>query len=155
MASCATRLPETSLNLVEPVSTKKSLFTDDCQNTETSFRCVKVVDVYDGDTIFIDLPDQHPLFGKRIGVRIYGIDTPEMKTKNSCEKTKAHAVKSMLEYIIKKSDRIDVIDVQRDKFFRILGVVLVDGKSVADELIKRKLAYPYFGEKKPKRDWCK
>lgn len=125
-----------------------------CSHSVTSFRCVKVVEVYDGDTIFIDLPDQHPLFGKRMGVRILGIDTPEIRTKNSCEKQKAQKAKKILQDVIAKATRVDIVDVKKDKFFRILGTVLVDGKPVTDVLIKSNLAFPYHGERKPKRNWC-
>lgn len=125
-----------------------------CEHTETSFRCVKVQEVYDGDTIFIDLPDQHPLFGRRIGVRIFGIDTPEKKPMNLCEKKKAVVAQAALQKLINEGHSVDIVNVRRDKFFRILGEVLVDGRSVADELLRLKLAYPYHGEKKIKRNWC-
>lgn len=128
--------------------------TSNCQNTKTSFNCVKVVEVYDGDTIFIDLPGQHPLFGKRMGVRILGIDTPEIRTKDQCEKRKAKEAKKMLEKIITQAKRVDIVDIKKDKFFRILGRIVADGKSVSNELIKAKLAYPYHGERKLQRDWC-
>ncbi len=127
----------------------------ECFHSETSFNCVKVVEVYDGDSIFIDLPDQHPLFGKRMGVRILGIDTPELRTKDSCEKKKGAEAKDFLTKILASAKRIDIVDIQKDKYFRILGTVKADGLSVADELIKQRLAYPYFGEKKVKRNWCK
>jgi endonuclease YncB( thermonuclease family) len=127
---------------------------DNCAHSPTAFHCVKVVEVYDGDTIFIDLPGQHPLFGKRMGVRIIGIDTPEIRTKNSCEKQKAQKAKKILEQVITNASRVDVVDVQKDKFFRILGTVLADGKPVKDVLIKESLGFPYHGEKKIKRNWC-
>lgn len=115
---------------------------------------MKVVEVYDGDTIFIDLPDQHPLFGRRMGVRIFGIDTPEKRSKNACEKKKAAEAQAVLEKILNKATSVDIVNVQKDKFFRILGEVVVDGRPVIDDLIKLKLAYPYHGEKKIKRNWC-
>ena len=39
----------------------------------------QIVDVYDGDTFKIDLLNMHPLFGKEIAIRLFGVDTPEMK----------------------------------------------------------------------------
>lgn len=90
-----------------------------------------------------------------MGVRILGIDTPEIRTKNKCEKVKAQKAKMMLENIITQAKRVDVLDVKKDKFFRILGTVTVDGKPVINELINAKVAFPYHGEKKPKRDWCR
>lgn len=138
-----------------PQTNPESASEKECLNTATSFNCVKVVEVYDGDSIFIDLPGQHPLFGKRMGVRILGIDTPELRTKDACEKKKGIEAKDFLTKIIASAKRIDIVDAQKDKYFRILGTVKADGLSVADELVKQKLAYPYFGEKKVKRNWCK
>ncbi len=144
-----------SLKAVETTSSHQNQKqSSECKNTETSFNCVSVVEVYDGDSIFIDLPDQHPLFGKRMGVRISGIDTPELKTKDACEKKRGQEARVILQAMISKGNRIDIVSVEKDKFFRILGTVLVDGRSVSDELIKRKVAYPYGGEKKIKRNWC-
>ena len=39
----------------------------------------QVVNVYDGDTFKIDLPNMHPLFGDDISIRLFGVDTPEMR----------------------------------------------------------------------------
>ncbi len=125
-----------------------------CQHTETSLNCVTVVDVHDGDTFFVNIPDAPPPFRKRIGVRIFGIDTPEISSKDPCEKRKAEDAKLVLESQLKKAKRVDVTNVQRDKYFRILGSVIADGKDVSEELLKQRLAYPYHGEKKIKRDWC-
>jgi endonuclease YncB( thermonuclease family) len=126
-----------------------------CGPSEGGFSCVKVVDVYDGDTLFIDIPGIPPVFGKRIGVRILGIDTAEMRSKDPCEKERALQAKGVVKALIKKAQRVDIVQVQRDKYFRILGQVTADGRSIGEELIAKKLAFPYFGDAKPKRDWCK
>ena len=39
----------------------------------------QVVSVYDGDTFKIDLPNMHPLFGDDLSIRLFGVDTPEMR----------------------------------------------------------------------------
>ena len=39
----------------------------------------QIVDIYDGDTFKVDLPSQHPLFGADLSIRVFGIDTPEIK----------------------------------------------------------------------------
>ena len=154
MTACSTISP-CSKNVITSSASEsvepKSTF---CQNTENSFKCVKVVEVYDGDTIFIDLPDQHPLFGRRMGVRLFGIDTPEKRSKNACEKKKAAEAQAVLEKILNKATSVDILNIQKDKFFRILGEVVADGRPVIDDLIKLKLAYPYRGEQKIKRNWC-
>lgn len=43
---------------------------------------VKIVKVYDGDTIHVDIDNWPSIIGKNIGVRVYGIDSPEMHDKN-------------------------------------------------------------------------
>ena len=125
-----------------------------CVHTNTSFNCVTVVKVYDADTIFVDIPGQHPLFGKRIGVRINGIDAPELRSRNRCEKTRAQEARNLLDQWVRQAGRVDIVNVQRDKYFRILGTVLLDGQSIAPALMSRGLAYPYTGGKKRQIDWC-
>lgn len=125
-----------------------------CRHSDKRLNCVKVVSVYDGDTIFVDVPGVHPLFGKRVGVRVYGIDTPERTGQAPCEKSKAMEAKGVVEGLVTSAKRVDLVELRRDKYFRILAKVLVDGRSIADELLERKLAYPYFGESKVRRDWC-
>ncbi len=157
LTACSTTSPYSqnyNVNTQRESQTQITTTSSACQNTESSFKCVKVVEVYDGDTIFIDLPDQHPLFGRRMGVRILGIDTPEKRSKNSCEKKKAIKAQAIIEELLNKAASVDIVSVQKDKYFRILGEVLADGRPVADELVKLKLAYPYHGEKKIKRNWC-
>lgn len=39
---------------------------------------------YDGDTVSFNIPNVPDVFGKNISVRVYGIDTPEKKSKNLC-----------------------------------------------------------------------
>ncbi len=125
-----------------------------CAHTSNSFNCVNVVKVYDADTIFVDIPGQHPLFGKRIGLRINGIDAPELRSRNRCEKTRAQEARNLLDQWVRQAGRVDIVNVQRDKYFRILGTVLLDGQSIAPALMSRGLAYPYTGGKKRQIDWC-
>lgn len=161
VASCTATRVQNQPNLSVERNQKKTVRALDlsnsvtsCRHTEKAFNCVKVVGVYDGDTIFIDIPGYHPIFGRRIGVRILGIDAAELRSSDSCEKNKAQEAKSLLESILRDAKRVDITDLERDKYFRILGTVLVDGRSIADELLERRLAYAYYGTKKPKTNWC-
>ncbi len=149
MCSCSTK------SLHDYPNTQQAPESDSCTHKEQILRCVELLEVYDGDTIFITIPDFHPLFGRRIGVRILGIDTPEMRSNDPCEKKAAKIAKNYLLSLLSNAQRIDITNIERDKYFRILGSVVADGKSVAEELMKQKMAYPYFGEKKPVRDWCR
>lgn len=125
-----------------------------CQHTKTVLHCVKVVEVHDGDTFFIDLPEAPPPFAERLPVRIALIDAPEITSKNFCEKRKAQKAKSELESLLYNAKRVDIVNVKRDLYFRIGGTVLADGLSVGEKLLKDKLAYSYYGQKKLVVDWC-
>ncbi len=53
-----------------------------------------------------------------------------------------------------KATCIDLLRVKRGKYFRVVAEVIYDGKSLSQELIRRKLAVPYWRERKPITDWC-
>ena len=115
---------------------------------------VKVVDVYDGDTIYVDLECKYDVLCKRIPIRLSHIDTPEMKTKNECEHIKAKIAKELVKHSIKYASVIDLKDVSRDKYFRIDADVYFDNVNLNNLLIRKHLAYSYEGKKKQKIDWC-
>lgn len=113
--------------------------------TDSAFMCVKFLRAYDGDTISVDIVGTHPLFGKSISVRVKGIDTPEVNSAIKCHKAKAIAAKKALEKIIADAKQVDLLNVGRDKYFRILATVMVDGKDLGQMLLAQKLAHPYEG----------
>ncbi|TNF25320.1 MAG: thermonuclease family protein [Deltaproteobacteria bacterium] len=132
-----------------------SLLADDCKHDSNTFRCVKYVKNYDADTVTFDVPGVHPLIGNKINVRVVGVDTPEVKTKNKCEKEKARNAKKLVENLLKNAKRIDLSNIQRGKYFRVVADVIIDGKSLSHYLLKNGLAYSYDGGTKKKINWCK
>lgn len=116
------------------------------------FQNVRLVSVYDGDTIKVTLSGVHPLFGRKISVRILGIDTPEIRGKCAAEKTKAKAARDFLKGVLKRASRIDLRDAKRGKYFRILARVSADGQDVAALLIRKGHGRPYNGGRR--RGWC-
>ncbi|MBH46948.1 MAG: nuclease [Halobacteriovorax sp.] len=132
-----------------------SYASDPCTHDEHSFRCVKYVKNYDADTVTFDIPNVHPLIGQRINVRINGVDTPELRTKNTCEKEKARNAKKLVSNLFKNAKRIDLSNIKRGKYFRIVADVTIDGKSLAHYLLKNGLATTYDGGTKKKVNWCK
>lgn len=112
----------------------------------------KVISVYDGDSFRVDIAGLHPLIGSDISIRVFGVDTPEIRGKCLYEKDLAKQAKKFVEQAIRSATTIELRDVRRDKYFRINAVVVIDGKSLAAMLIQRQLAYPYFGS--TKKTWC-
>lgn len=121
-----------------------------CANTPTTFECVKLLYVVDGDTIKVDIKDVHPLLGSGILVRISGIDSPEIHSKRPCERKSATEARRFVEDMLLNAKQIDLTNVQRDKYFRILSDVLVDGDLVSAKILKKNLAVAYSGETKKK-----
>ena len=116
---------------------------------------VKVVKVYDGDTIWIALP----LNGRicRMKVRLMGVDTPELKppkSKKNREKEikKAKAARDFLSEMI--MDKIITIECGGwDKYGRLLGTLFIKKRkyctnykiNINQLLIDKKHGVPYFG----------
>ena len=125
-----------------------------CVHTQKDFNCVQYVKNHDGDTITFNIKGVPDLIGKAITVRVYGIDTPEVNTKNKCEKERGKEAQFVVQKMMLNSKRIDLVNVQRDKYFRILAEVKVDGVFLKDVMIQKHLAYPYFGDTKRKINWC-
>ena len=106
---------------------------------------VKVISVYDGDTLKCTIQDYPDIVGKKIGVRIYGIDTPEIRGKSKEEKELAIKARDFVKDRFKNAKKIELRNMRRGKYFRILADVYVDGVSIGGLLIKEGLARPYFG----------
>lgn len=113
----------------------------------------EVVSVYDGDTCtcIVDLGFKT---SARIKVRLLGIDTPEIRTKNLDEKEKGLATRDWLrEKILGK--KVLLHTKEKGKFGRWLGVIWdleneepIYENSYNKKLIKEGLAKEYFGGKR-------
>ena len=108
---------------------------------------------YDGDTITFNLPNLHPIIGNKIAIRVNGIDTPEIRGKCDKEKYDAEQAKGMVEEFLKDAERIDLKNMERGKYFRIVADVYADGENLAEALIDSGMAVRYDGGKKNAR-WC-
>ncbi|CAK8712276.1 Endonuclease YncB, thermonuclease family [Candidatus Electrothrix gigas] len=129
-----------------PVAAKK-------QKTYGNFTDVHFVKNYDGDTITVNIKDQHPLIGENIPVRVAGIDTPEIKGKCAQEKELAHEAKEVVYELFQHGRKVKLKNLRRGKYFRIIADVYVGRKNVANVLVKKGLAVRYDGGTKG-YDWC-
>ena len=103
---------------------------------------IEVTRVIDGDTVdaLIDL-GFNTYLKKRI--RLHGIDTPEIRTKNLAEKEKGYIAKERLEELLNKHDgHAELISYGTGKYGRCLGVLRVktERDSLNDILLKENLA---------------
>lgn len=120
---------------------------------------VNVTSVYDGDTFKVKLPCSLPVVCDYISVRVRGVDAPEFKTKDSCEKKKAKEAKLFTREFLKKGS-VTLRNCGKDKYFRLLCSVFVineetkEESSLATALLNANLAVPYEGQKKLTYNWC-
>jgi endonuclease YncB( thermonuclease family) len=121
----------------------------------TSYACT-IDRVYDGDTFFVTIEGWPDIVGKEIGVRIKGIDTPELRGSSVKEKQLAHQATLVVRQLLleKPNTKIQLYNLERGKYFRLVADVTVDNINVAHRLIELGLAVPYDGGTKTK-DWSK
>ncbi len=136
---------------VVPFSTHAVVEKKDRAATYGTASVSRLIAVHDGDTFKVDIADYPPIIGKAIDIRISGIDTPELMSKNPVVKAKAQEARAYLAKRLANVQSIVLKNLRRDKYFRILADVDADGVSVGDDLLKQGFALPYDGNKKP--DW--
>jgi len=107
---------------------------------------------YDGDTCTISIPSLPSLFGDRLPIRLAGIDTPEIKGACAREKALAMRARTYVRERLLDAQHIEITPVARDKYFRVLSIITVDGHDLADDLQAAGLARPYGGG--TKSPWC-
>jgi len=111
--------------------------------------------VIDGDTVAFQanwLPD--PL-KKELSIRVYGVDTPEKSFRAKCpsEAQRGEAATEFTKKLINSSQKRQIVLMDWDKYGgRVLGDIILDGKSLRQQLIANGFAREYFGE--AKTSWC-
>lgn len=118
----------------------------------------KLVSVYDGDTIVVDLDLGRGVWVKDEKIRLRGIDTPERRSKDAQEKAAAYLAREALLDMLHGNDLIveTFIDKEEGKFGRLLGVVYVGEMNVNEAMIDRGWARKYDGGKRiPWVEWDK
>ena len=110
----------------------------------------KVERVVDGDTIDVVLDLGFDILYKS-RVRLYGIDTPESRTRNLDEKARGKMASAFLKEAIDNGTKVVIqtkLKDSRGKFGRVLGNVVVDGININQSMIDNYHAAAYFGQSK-------
>lgn len=114
-----------------------------------------VVKVADGDTVQVEAKWIPAPIKQVISVRIFGVDTPEKGFRAQCpaEDAKGQAASVFTKDLVTKAKKVQYTLYDWDKYGgRVLGDVLLDGKSLREQLIANGFARAYFGE--AKQSWC-
>jgi len=114
-----------------------------------------IIRAIDGDTIVIAAPYLPAPLKPELGVRIFGVDTPEKSFRAKCDSEKKRGEQATIftKDVIAATKKHQVVLYDWDKFGgRVLGDILLDGMSLRDLLIKNGFARAYFGD--AKQSWC-
>ena len=109
------------------------------------YSVVEVVKIVDGDTldVVLDLG-----FSVRVKsrVRLAGIDTPEMASKDLGDRERARAARQFVQAWIAQGGQLRARTTKDDKYGRMLAeLVREDGATITDALLDARLAKRYSG----------
>ena len=111
--------------------------------------------VIDGDTVAFQAPFLPAPLKPELSIRVFGVDTPEKGFRAQCasEDQRGQAATAFTKAQINASVKRQVILMDWDKYGgRVLGDVILDGKSLRQMLIANGFAREYYGE--AKQSWC-
>jgi endonuclease YncB( thermonuclease family) len=103
----------------------------------------KIVSVYDGDTFKVDLKCNEPLLCKNLPIRVYGVDTPEIRNKDLIQKALGFKAKDFTVDFVKNGVILE--ECKRGKYFRLVCKVRNDKEYLSEYLIRNNVAVEYYG----------
>jgi endonuclease YncB( thermonuclease family) len=115
----------------------------------------QVVRVNDGDTVVISAPFLPAPLKPELAVRIFGVDTPEKGHRAKCpqEAQRGELATAFTKQTVAAAKKRQIALIGWDKYGgRVLGDVLLDGRSLRQMLIENGFAREYYGE--AKTSWC-
>lgn len=110
-----------------------------------------LVEVKDGDTVVMDV---HVWPGQinRIAIREFGVDTPEKRTRNLCEKELGIKATNFTKEFLQNKILL-VTNLKEGKYAgRMLGTIVADGEELSTALISNGHGREYFGGRR--QQWC-
>ena len=116
---------------------------------EDCYFVAKCVEVYDGDTITViicmDFGDEANSRFFKFKVRLYGINTPEIRTKDKKEKQLGYEARDYLRSLV-LGELIYLKCGKFDKYGRLLGVVftLESHENINEKMLEKGYAIPYL-----------
>jgi len=114
-----------------------------------------IVRINDGDTVVMAAPFLPAPLKPELAVRIFGVDTPEKGHRAQCpqENARGQAATEFTKAAVANSRQRQVTLYAWDKFGgRVLGDIILDGRSLRQGLIANGFAREYYGE--AKTSWC-
>ena len=109
----------------------------------------KIVRVVDGDTVDVDIDLGFDTWKCGERIRLYGIDTPECRTRDAEEKAAGLVAKKFVEDALHVGGTYKLQTREKGKFGRFLGVIFISARtSINAALVSERLAVAYHGHSK-------
>lgn len=111
--------------------------------------------VIDGDTVAFAAPFLPDPLKEELSIRVFGVDTPEKGHRAMCPKEAemGAAASAFTKDLVANSKTQQIAIMDWDKYGgRVLGDIILDGKSLRALLIEKGYAREYYGE--AKQSWC-
>lgn len=111
--------------------------------------------VIDGDTVAFQAPFLPPPLKQELSIRVFGVDTPEKGFRAKCpsEAQRGEMATAFTKQQVAAAKVRQIVLMDWDKFGgRVLGDVILDGRSLRQMLIQNGFAREYYGE--AKQSWC-
>jgi endonuclease YncB( thermonuclease family) len=105
--------------------------------------------VVDGDTVDVDVDLGWSIWRCGERIRLYGIDTPECRTRDAEKKAAGLLAKEFVEDALHVGKTYKLQTREKGKFGRFLGVIFISDKtSINAALVTEHLAVAYHGQSK-------
>ena len=101
------------------------------------YKIKEIVKVVDGDTVDVLIDLGFSVYHKE-RVRLSGIDTPEMNSKNVLEKEIAKKAKTFITTWLKEQKNLTIKTYKDDKYGRLLGEIFGNGGVCVNNLLMEK-----------------
>lgn len=102
----------------------------------------KIVSVYDGDTVTVDIDLGFRFSARSLKIRMYGINAPEIKGPTNAQGIAAR--NALREQILGKDVILHTIKDTQEKYGRWLGIIVVDGRNINDWMVDNGFAQPFM-----------
>jgi micrococcal nuclease len=112
------------------------------------YQCT-IVRVVDGDTVDVDIDLGFDTWRRGERIRLYGVDTPECRSRSATEKKAGLLAKGFVIQALHEGGTYKLTTKEKGKFGRYLGTIKIDGElTINAALISEHLAVPYSGQNK-------
>ena len=108
-----------------------------------------IVRVVDGDTVDVDIDLGFDTWRRGERIRLYGVDTPECRSRSATEKKAGLLAKGFVMQMLHEGGTYKLTTKEKGKFGRYLGTIKINGElTINAALISEHLAVPYSGQNK-------